>query len=131
VDLLLAVRGERAYLASKKKVYCVDWRKYDADNPANALLWRTAEFSEIIGRPFVTADSVFLTDRSKLSRIENVGGRVAEYYPKAATASWDAKEEGPGNVLITADHVVIAGANSVYGFTDLTLARARLDKEVA
>ena len=43
---------------------------------------------------------------------------------------WDVPEES-GNILATSDHVVIAGARMVTVYTDLTLAKAKLDRELA
>ena len=125
-DVLVAAMGDDVIIAGEKKIFRVNWRKYTFADPQAALVWPSADFEDgIRGRPFVTADSVFVTDTARLYRLDLKGGRVQERKPL------DEKEEGPGNLLVTADHVVIAGATHVYGYTDLTLARGRLDREVA
>jgi outer membrane protein assembly factor BamB len=130
-DMLLAVLGERMILAGEKRIFCLNWRTYDMAKPDASLVWSSVEFPDgLRGRPFVTADSVFVTNSSRLSHLNLNTGRVEDAYPKN-WKPWDAKEEGPGNVLVSGDYVVVAGANHVYGFTDLALARARLDKAVA
>lgn len=131
VEMLLAVMGDRMVVASDRVIGFFDWRKYDPENPDASLEGLSSEFEGLRGRPFVTADSIFVTDSRKLKRLTFAqGARVADEYP-GGEKGWDEKEEGPGNVLVTSDHVVIAGASNVYGFTDLNLARTRLDREVA
>jgi tetratricopeptide (TPR) repeat protein len=131
VEMLLAVMGDRMVVASDRVIGFIDWRKYDPESPDACLGGLSAEFEGLRGRPFVTADSVFMTDSRKLKRLTFATGlRVADEYP-GGDKPWDNREEGPGNVLVTSDHVVIAGATNVYGFTDLNLAKTRLDREVA
>jgi outer membrane protein assembly factor BamB len=131
VEMLLAVMGDRMVVASDRVVGYFNWTKYDPESPDASLDGLSADFEGLRGRPFVTADSVFMTDSRKLKRLTFATGlRVADEYP-GGDKPWDDKEEGPGNVLVTSDHVVIAGATNVYGFTDLNLARTRLDREVA
>jgi outer membrane protein assembly factor BamB/tetratricopeptide (TPR) repeat protein len=131
-ELLLAVLGDRMVIAGEKKIFCVNWRRYDMDKSEDAVEWRSAELPEgLRGRPFVTNDYVFVTDANRLYMMDTKFGRIRATYPKDVGKGWDEKEEGPGNVLVTADHVVIAGPTHVYGFTDLGLARARQDKAVA
>jgi outer membrane protein assembly factor BamB len=132
VEMLLAVMGDRMVVASDRVIGFFDWRKYDPENPDACLHGLSSEFDGLRGRPFVTADSIFATDSKKLHRLTFAKqGKVEEDYPAQADKTWDEREEGPGNVLVTSDHVVIAGATHVYGFTDLNLAKTRLDREVA
>jgi outer membrane protein assembly factor BamB len=130
-NLLLAVIGDQVVVGGEKKIFCTNWKTYDIENADASLVWSSVEFPDgLRGRPFVTSDSVFVTDTNRLSRLSLKGGRVVDAYPKG-WKPWDEKDEGPGNVLVTADHVVIAGASNVYCYTDLTLARGKLDKEIA
>lgn len=131
VDMLLAVMGDRMVLANEDRIFFVDWRAHDPKDPATSMVWLTGELpGRMLGRPFVTASRIFVPAEERLLIYDTRIGRAEATYPKYASG-WDEKEEGPGNVLVTADHVVVAGADSVYGFTDLAVARARLDKAVA
>jgi outer membrane protein assembly factor BamB len=131
--MLLAVMPDgRVLLANDRQVFSLNWRNYDPDRgAASALAWRSAEFPSMRGRPFVTADFVFVPHAQKLERVDLKNGRNTERYPREHDRTWDDASEGPGNVLVTANHVIIAGASHVHGFTDLALARGRLDREVA
>ena len=50
--------------------------------------------------------------------------------PTGVGTDWE-QPEGPGNILATSDYVIVAGARSVNIYTDLTLAKAKLDRELA
>ena len=132
-DTLLAVDGEQIILAGDRhglgQIVSFDWQHYAADR--SGLLWASVGFQDIRGRCFVTRDSVFVPTAEHLVRVERATGKCADYYPQN-DRSWDEQEgEGPGNVLVTSDHVVLAGPKSVDVYTDLTAARAKLDREVA
>lgn len=130
VDMLLAVMGDRLVIGSPSHVFLVNWRTHDAKDPTASLEWYSVKVvGGMRGRPFVTANRVFVPGEERMFIYNMQTGKVAERYPNLT--EWEEQEEGPGNVLVTADHVVVAGADSVYGFTDLAVARARLDKAVA
>ncbi len=138
---LLGVTGDRVIVNSNTSVYCINWKDYNPATPADAqLFWRTGPLvnpsvaealnrDTIRGRGFVTADSVFVTTQWRLHRISMRNGKTEQTYP-ANMGLW-AADEGPGNLLVTPDHVVIAGADSVDIYTDMALARRRLDEAVA
>ena len=140
---ILAVLGEKIILCSRRQVMGLNWANFDPAKSANENLqaggWKTmaspgSDVQETIyGRGFVTADSVFISTYVSLLRMSlKRGGAVEETYPKDAKTGrhWDEKE-GPGNVLVTGEHVILAGKTSVDIFTDMALARAKLDREVA
>ena len=140
---ILAVLGDKMILCSRRQVMGLNWVNFDPAKSANENLqaggWKTmaspgSDVQETIyGRGFVTADSVFISTYASLLRMSlKRGGAVEETYPKDAKTGrhWDEKE-GPGNVLVTGEHVILAGKTSVDIFTDMALARAKLDREVA
>ena len=140
---LLAVMGEKMILCSRRQVIGLNWANFDPAKSANENLqtggWKTMAspgsdvMETIYGRGFVTADSVFISTYASLLRMSlKRGGAVEETYPKDAKSGrhWDEKE-GPGNVLVTGEHVILAGKTSVDIFTDMALARSKLDREVA
>ncbi len=135
-DTLVGVNGNRMVLAGDYSVYCVDWTKYDAMNfnPKNsdAIVWpqKMPAKTPIRGRAFMTADSVFVPTRERLYRIDMATGKIADTYPTSGRVGWD-EDEGPGNVLVTGDKVVIAGARRVNVYTDMAVATAKLNKEIA
>ena len=138
---LLAVDGNQAILSGGFSVYCVDWTRPAGD----LLVWHCPFGTTVRGRGFVTADSVFVcTDISNdanrlrpgnpikghgaLWRIDRASGKRTESYPPKR--DWDAGE-GPGNVLVSGDQVVVATARAVHVYADMTLATKRLDDDVA
>src|SRR5690606_12986135 len=66
-------------------------------------------------------------------RLANSEIQTEGTYP-AWPASWekgDPEGEGPGNVLVSGDHVVLAGLRRVDVYTDRTLARQKMDAREA
>src|SRR5438445_3051375 len=71
---LLAVMGEKLILGSQKKLFCINWAKYDAKNGLPAKLDVAAEhtlwvhsLAEVVGRPFVTATTLFASTPNALN----------------------------------------------------------------
>jgi len=138
---LLAIVGDQLVLCSDRSAFCVNWSAYDAKlRPEQNLHWRSvqlgvptgsvarpAEQTTIRGRGFVTTDSVFIPTARALYQLSLKGGKVQKSYPR--DRAWDAGE-GPGNVLVTQDHVIVAATDRLNVYTDLTVARARLDAGV-
>ena len=135
-DTLVGVVGERLVVSGPKKLTCVDWSRCEPGAPLDDYRLWAKEFERsgspddvtIRGRPFLTADSVYVPVQWKLFRIALRNGVAVSSYPPD-DKRWDA-EEGPGNVVVTQDHLVIAGSERVAVYTDLNLARAKLDREV-
>jgi outer membrane protein assembly factor BamB len=141
-DTLLGVIGDKLILSGKKNVFCVNWPKYDSaarGAAADAGVFWVAPMGgngtdadnvdTIRGRGFVTSDSVFIPTKWNLRRLDINRGRVEDTYPRGGDA-WGSGE-GPGNVLATSDQVIVAGADSINVYSDLAMARAKLDREVA
>jgi outer membrane protein assembly factor BamB len=143
---LVAVMGDQLVLTGSWFAYSLDWTKYDntrtfaknaetdAVRPSTPLgsahRQSLPPAGSIRGRAFVTADSVFVPTDTQLYRLSlRKGLLVEDTYPRNGQ-EWD-ESEGPGNVLVTEEHVVIANRNSVDVYTDMTLARAKLDAEEA
>lgn len=134
---LLAIAGDRMILCSDASVFAVNWPAYNPQSERDAnLLWHAGPFQipsfkgrdPIRGRGFVTSDSVFVSTAWALFRLSLKSGRIEQSYPRERV--WDAGE-GPGNVLVTQDHVILATAERVNVYTDLAVAQARLDASVA
>jgi len=131
---LLAVRGDMVYLAGARQVWQIPWKEVDADKSPDAIdgYWRSADSSDpasqVHGRAFVTADAVYLPTQSSLKRIGLATGSIQSSYPKNG---WEEGKEGPGNIIVTQDHVIVAGDAQVAVYTDIALARAKLDRDIA
>ena len=101
----------------------------------NSIVWKATytdkdpSRSGLRGRGFLTTDSVYVPTQNKLLKIDLKGGKIVATYPEGDRA-WDSSESS-GNVLVTQDHLIVAGAERVNVYTDLSLAKAKLDKEVA
>lgn len=142
---LLAADGNELILTGGAFIYCIDWTAFQPGKN-NGLVWRNElvreipskgfQRTEIRGRGFVTNDSVFVCTEANLYRIERrdpktgkTTGKLRELYP-AKDRFWD-EGEGPGNVLVTSDRVIVAGAKRVNVYADMVLARKKLDDDVA
>jgi hypothetical protein len=134
-DTLVGVWGDHLVVAGDQRIADVKWKNYDPieftdkDLPKFFHWWAgvTTTGGQIQGRPFLTADSLFIPTRQRLYRCDVTNGKVAAMYPENG---WD-EDEGPGNVLVTSDKVIIAGARRVSVYTDLSVATAKLEKEIA
>jgi len=139
-DTLLSVNGDVLYLGSPSQVCRLPWEKYDhATNQKPSGFWVSTAFyaddtsspQQIRGRSFVTADAVYVPTIPALRRVLIKSGMIDPRNERFPRNNWEEAEEGPGNVLATADHVIIAGDRHVAVYTDIELARVKLDKEVA
>jgi len=146
---LLGVRGNLVYLAGARQVWQVPWRTIPKD-PANVDstpgYWRSTEgdqypskpaqgdqdlLIQVRGRGFVTADAVYLPTQKYLLRILVSSGLLDSVNSSFPKGGWEEGKEGPGNVIVTQDHLIVAGDRQVAVYTDLALARAKLDREIA
>jgi outer membrane protein assembly factor BamB len=146
---LLGVRGDLVYLAGARQVWQVPWRTLPRD-PANIDstpgYWRSTEgdqypskqdhgdqdlLIQVRGRGFVTADAVYLPTQKYLLRILLSSGLLDSANSSFPKGGWEEGKEGPGNVIVTQDHLIVAGDRQLAVYTDLALARAKLDREIA
>jgi outer membrane protein assembly factor BamB len=128
VSMLLGVVGDRLLVASEDRLFCLNWKKYGKANPRSQKLDTDSTFwvnevDEIRGRPFITRDAVYVTILNSLAIINMQSGKVAMRFPKD-NARW-AADEGPGNVLVAQEHVVIANARNVSVYTDIDAVRRK------
>ncbi|MGD0390769.1 MAG: PQQ-binding-like beta-propeller repeat protein, partial [Tepidisphaeraceae bacterium] len=148
-NTLLGVRGDLVYLAGARQVWQVPWRTIPRE-PANVDstpgYWRSTEgdqypskqaqgeqdpLIQVRGRGFVTADAVYLPTQKYLLRILVSSGLLDSVNSSFPKGGWEEGKEGPGNVIVTQDHLIVAGDRQVAVYTDLALARAKLDREIA
>ena len=125
VDDKLVVVGNRAVVA-------LNWKTYDANHydDYKMLFWDGIYPKSLRGRPFLTHDRLCLPMEDRLYMLDLTTGKVIDDYPKYPR-SWPDEDEGPGNVLVSSDHTVIAGADRVAVYTDLDAAKSKLDREAA
>ena len=134
---LLAVKDDLIYLAGARQVWQVPWRSIEHDKPADFTPRdrRSADAGDqspqVRGRAFVTADAVYLPTQLCLRRILLSTGALDSLNSSFPKTGWDEGEEGPGNVLVTEDHVIVAGDRQVAVYTDIERARSKLDREIA
>ena len=132
-------------MTGDKHVYGVDWRAYNPGNdivtpPVRPTAIRlkgetitggsgTANTDDcaVAGRGFLTARSIFVTTPQTLIEYDWHTGKIANTYPAAGTFTGG---QGPGNVLVTAQDVVVAGRDRVDVYTDLPAVTARYQREI-
>jgi outer membrane protein assembly factor BamB len=138
-DVLVGIRNGVICLTSENGVYAVDWRKFDENKPANIVPWSEPDITDkdgnpggepstVCGRSFATADSIFIPTKFRLIQKTWKSGRTVQQYPKHGVFTG---EQGAGNILVTAQNVVVAGQERVDVYTDLTLVRQRFETAMA
>ena len=140
-DTLIGITGDTAVLASDRTVFCIQLANYDPAKGIDNLRWfKTFTKSQdaqgpawpedsIRGRPFLTKESVIVPLAWSLVSLSLRSGAAQTTFPP--TGTWDLGEDGPGNVLLTSDHLIVAGAQHVNVYTDLAVATGRLDRAIA
>ncbi len=134
---LLGVRDDMVYLAGSRQVWQVPWREISPDRKTDDIpgYWRSADSPEQVpqvrGRAFVTADAVYLPTQQCIKRILLSTGLLDAANSSFPKNNWEEGKEGPGNVIVTQDHVIVAGDTQVAVYTDIALAKVKLDREVA
>jgi outer membrane protein assembly factor BamB len=135
-NTLLAVKDDLIYLAGARQVWQVPWRSINHDIPADSMprYWRSADAGDqspqVRGRAFVTADAVYLPTQLCLRRILLSTGSLDSLNSSFPKTGWDEGQEGPGNVVVTEDHVIVAGDRQIAVYTDIQRARFKLDREI-
>ena len=129
-------------LTADKQVYGIDWQSYDPAQPARAVRLNeltiygadsgdTSDTSDcsVAGRGFLTADAIFVTTKRQLFQFgwRHGHGHLQAVYPTNGKFSGG---QGPGNVLVTSQNVVVAGQDRVDVYTDLGLVTAKYDREM-
>jgi outer membrane protein assembly factor BamB len=144
VNTLVGIGGEHgewAVMASDRSIYCIDWKNFEPAKGTDNLRWGTTfargaaddktkyPDDSIRGRPFMTTDSVYVPLAWAMVRMSLRNGATLASFPPSG--AWDNKDDGPGNVLVTQDHLIVAGAQHVNVYTDIALATRKLDAAIA
>lgn len=135
-DSLIAVMGSRLLLTGKTTATYVNWERYDI----NTFKPRTDPSiegpknlpSNVKGRAFVAGELAYVPTQEHVYVVQMRGGKVLQEYPKFPK-KWEPRDdaEGPGNVLVSDDHLIIASNRRVDVYTDMDAARKKLDTEIA
>lgn len=139
LQTLVGVNGDRVLVAGEKGLIYLNWKDYarEADGTAKAdkyVVWIQEGLPPLRGRPFMTRDTIYVPTLPRLFEVSLSRGRITTAYPMDPVRHIYGdfqKPEEAGNVLVTNDHVIIAGALDLNVYTDLTLEKARLDRELA
>jgi len=111
--------------------YRIAWREYDAATfltSDKCLLARSTELPVIRGRAFLVKDALLIPTDEYLAMLDIASFKLSRF--PANQAKWE-PNEGRGNIVVAQDYVVIATQNGVDVYTDITLARKRLDVEIS
>jgi outer membrane protein assembly factor BamB len=132
--VLLGVRDGGVCLTSDKGVFVVDWKNFDDGDPKTATRWSESdithndEHSDVCGRGFLTSDSIFVPTKNRLIQMTWKSGKTVSNYPSRGSFTGD---QGPGNLLVTAHNVVVAGQTRVDVYTDLNLVKQKYEAAMA
>ena len=131
-DVLVGVTPNgTAVLAGERRVFGVDWRRWSAERPAPA--WQKFGGDEsaaaaLAGRPFLTASSLYVVNGINLQQVRLRDLRITNPYPTIGAFSGG---QGPGNLLVTGQNVVVAGRDRLDVYTDLAVVAARYQREMS
>jgi outer membrane protein assembly factor BamB len=116
-------------LGTPSHIVAINWRDYSLDQPTPPP-WVALNLNggSILGRAFLTSDSVYVPTSNTLDRVAIRTGTLVEAYPSGA--AWPPNEE-PGNVIVCGDQIVVAGQQRVSVYSDLKFAQSRLDAQIA
>lgn len=143
LDVLVGIDGERMFVAggnpnsnSDEAIFCLDWTKAATVKGSRALTDESVlnvfpSVGQVRGRPFLTSKRLYMPTEAALFVIpvEDIGkAKVKQRYPKEG--QWPAGDEGPGNVVASGEHVIVANARNVSIYTDLDAVRARLAEQI-
>lgn len=138
-NALIAVNGSRLLVSGPKSAMYIDWEKYDIksfDKKRDpSIVWPRNFASNIRGRAFVANDRAFFPTVERIYVIALKGGKVQEVYPDFAKypKGWDNKDgsEGPGNIVVSDDDVIVAANRRIDVYTNLDAARYKVEAEIA
>ena len=133
--MLLGVTDDCVLVSSSSLMFHIPWKTFTTVKDASDLYWASAPYNSnnqddnnaLRGRPFITATAEYVPTILSLNYINHSGILIATY----PETSWDKETQGPGNVVVTQDHVIIAGDRRVDVYTDLQMATRKLDQAVA
>ncbi len=135
-DVLLGVRDGFAVLTADHAIFGVDWRQYAPDNPQSARWQEEPWFGDantstsIAARGFLTANGIYVVNGENLSELDWRHHKLVSQYPSNGTFD-KTGGQGPGNILVTSQNVVVAGQDRVDVYTDLGVVRAKYEREMA
>lgn len=131
-NVLLAADGDQVIFAGDLKLWCVNWRMYDAAKYAagdqSCIFWRQdfLDVSPIRGRSFVTSRIVYVPTGDRLYEIDRRTGKLLDTYPSQTQSAWN---DAAGNVLSVGDKLIIAGGNRIDIYVDPTAVMTELRQE--
>jgi len=127
--VLIGVSGDTLYLGFNGIVAAVDWRLLQAGKKkGDWLTWAESVNGGLHGRPMVTDSFMYVPQPTFLGSYKVRNGYMMPQYPQ--DGSWTATR-GPGNVLVSGNHVVIASETSVDVYTDLEAVERTLNQSLA
>jgi outer membrane protein assembly factor BamB len=130
-------------VGTDRSIMRVDWQTFEplAERPPG-VRWKTpiqppniaaardpsmvrdpSQATTIRGRPFLSAESVFVPSAWQLVTISLRNGLRTQVYP--TDRAWGDDEE-TGNVLATSEYLIVAGPTRVSAYTDMEMAIRRL-----
>ncbi len=131
-DTIVGIQGDQLVVSGGDRIKAINWQRYDperyTDRNIDMIYWpRQFSGSPIRGRPFMTTESIFVPTQRRLYQMDRKTGKIIASHPADTADDW----EGAGNVIVVGDRVIVATARSVDVYTDLRVAQAKLDAEVA
>jgi outer membrane protein assembly factor BamB/tetratricopeptide (TPR) repeat protein len=136
-DLMLGIIRGGVCLTSENDLYVLDWQKYAEDADASTYIrWKRERLTAIdgkensvVGRGFITADSIYIPSTQRIYIISIRSNKIVREIP--SNDGTFTGEQGPGNLLVTAHNVIVAGQTRVDVYTNLDRVRQRFETAMA
>jgi outer membrane protein assembly factor BamB len=135
MTMLLAADGQSLFVAGDNVIFRLNWATY-APTPDNLRkldeqsvicvtpIFEDPQGKEMRGRPFVTADRLYIPLTTHLAIFDLPARKLSTARFPRYPGKWP-PEEGPGNVVVAEEHVIVANARGVAVYTDLEGVRQR------
>jgi outer membrane protein assembly factor BamB len=136
-DVMLGVIDGGVCLTSDNDLYVLDWQKYVEDRDASTCIrWKreslTVRYGEennsVVGRGFISADSVYIPSAHRIYIMSIKRRGILREIPSDGSFTG---EQGPGNLLVTAHNVIVAGQTRLDVYTNLERVRQRFESAMA
>ena len=132
-EVMLGIVDNAVCLTSDKDLYVVDWARYKEGRPIESCVrWQRLLFTDsdqngentVCGRGFITENSIFIPSKERIYEMSIKRRGILHEYPTHGSFTGG---QGPGNLLVTAHNVVVAGQERVDVYTDLDMVRQRFE----
>ncbi|MEM8874857.1 MAG: PQQ-binding-like beta-propeller repeat protein [Planctomycetota bacterium] len=131
LNQLIGVAGEQLILGNVRRIDAIAWQEYEPDlDPLDNVFWNfefPGETVDFIGRPVIAGDHLYFCTTDRVRRVRLSNGKREPILPLDGEF---AEDQGPGNLLVLSNTLVIATANEVDVYADPVTIQRELERLV-